>query len=74
MDDVELLIQAFSARGAMASSASKLDVLLDLERLGDRRVVCFLLQGVFQLINGVWLMYLTLAFTLAFADGVKLWM
>jgi hypothetical protein len=44
MDDVELLIQAFSARGAMASSASKLDVLLDLERLGDRRVVCFLLQ------------------------------
>jgi hypothetical protein len=32
------------------------------------------LQGVFQLINGVWLMYLTLAFTLAFADGIKLWM
>lgn len=32
------------------------------------------LQGVFQLINGIWLMYLTLAFTLAFADGVKLWM
>ncbi len=28
----------------------------------------------FQLINGVWLMYLTLAFALAFADGVKLWM
>lgn len=32
------------------------------------------LQGVLQLINGVWLMYLTLAFTLAFADGIKLWM
>lgn len=32
------------------------------------------LQGAFQLINGIWLMYLTLAFTLAFADGVKLWM
>jgi hypothetical protein len=30
--------------------------------------------GCFQLINGVWLMYLTLAFTLAFADGIKLWM
>jgi hypothetical protein len=32
------------------------------------------LQGVLQLINGVWLMYLTLAFALAFADRVKLWM
>jgi hypothetical protein len=32
------------------------------------------LQGVFQLVNGVWLMYLTLAFALAFANGVKLWM
>jgi succinate-acetate transporter protein len=31
------------------------------------------LQGVFQLINGVWLMYLTLAFALNFADGMKLW-
>jgi hypothetical protein len=44
MDEVERLIQVFSARGAMASAAAKLDVLLDLERLRDRRVVFFLLQ------------------------------
>jgi hypothetical protein len=44
MDEVEQLIQVFSARGAMASSASKLDVLMDLERLCDRRVVVLLLQ------------------------------
>jgi hypothetical protein len=44
MDEVEQLIQVFSARGAMVSTASKLDVLLDLERLHDRRVVFFLLQ------------------------------
>jgi hypothetical protein len=44
MDEVERLIQAFSARGAMASAAAKLDILLDLERLRDRRVVFFLLQ------------------------------
>jgi hypothetical protein len=44
MDDVDQLIQVFSARGAMASSASKLDVLMDLERRHDRRVVFFLLQ------------------------------
>jgi HEAT repeat protein len=44
VDDVERLIQVFSARGAMASAAAKLDVLLDLERLRDRRVVFFLLQ------------------------------
>ena len=44
MDKVERLIQVFSARGAMASAAAKLDVLLDLERLRDRRVVFFLLQ------------------------------
>jgi hypothetical protein len=43
MDEVERLIQVFSARGAMASAAAKLDVLLDLE-LRDRRVVFFLLQ------------------------------
>src|SRR5712671_5923103 len=44
MDEVERLIQVFGARGAMASAATKLDVLLDLERLRDRRVVFFLLQ------------------------------
>ena len=44
MDKVERLIQVFSARGAMASAAAKLDVLLDLERLRDPRVVFFLLQ------------------------------
>jgi hypothetical protein len=44
MDDVERLIQAFSARGATSSTASKLDVLMDLERLRDGRVVSFLLQ------------------------------
>ena len=38
MDEVERLIQVFSARGAMASAAAKLDVLLDLERLRDRRL------------------------------------
>jgi hypothetical protein len=41
MDDVERLIQAFSTRGAMTS---KLDVLMDLERLCDGRVVSFLVQ------------------------------
>ncbi len=44
MDEVERLIWVFGARGAMASAAAKLDVLLDLERLRDRRVVFFLLQ------------------------------
>ena len=44
MDEVERLIGVFSARGAMASAAAKLDVLLDLERLRDPRVVFFLLQ------------------------------
>ncbi len=43
MDDVERRIQAFSARGAMSSPAAKLDVLMDLERLRDGRVVSFLL-------------------------------
>ena len=37
-------MHVFSARGAMASAAAKLDVLLDLERLRDRRVVFFLVQ------------------------------
>jgi hypothetical protein len=36
MDEVERLIQVFSARGAMASTDSKLDMLMDLERLRDR--------------------------------------
>ena len=40
-DDVARLIHAFSTRGAMTS---KLDVLMDLERLPDRRVVSFLLH------------------------------
>jgi hypothetical protein len=44
MDDVEQLIEAFGARGATSSTASKLDVLMDLERLRDGRVVSFLLQ------------------------------
>jgi hypothetical protein len=44
MDEVERLIHVFSTRGALASAAAKLDVLLDLERLRDGRVVFFLLQ------------------------------
>jgi hypothetical protein len=44
MDDVERLIRAFSTRGATDSTASKLDILLDLELLRDGRVVSFLLQ------------------------------
>jgi hypothetical protein len=44
MDEVERLIQAFSARGAMNSSASRLDALMDLERLRDGRVVSFLMK------------------------------
>jgi HEAT repeat protein len=44
MDEVERLIRVFSAHGAMASTDSKLDMLMDLERLRDRRVVFFLLQ------------------------------
>jgi hypothetical protein len=43
-DDVEWLIQAYNARGAVRSAAAKLDVLMDLERLCDHRVVRFLLQ------------------------------
>jgi hypothetical protein len=43
-DEVEQLIQAFSARGAMSSPAVKLNVLMDLERLSDGRVVSFLLR------------------------------
>jgi hypothetical protein len=44
MDEVERLIQAFSKGGGMCSTALKLDLLMDLERLRDRRVVSFLLQ------------------------------
>jgi hypothetical protein len=43
MDDVERLMRTFSTRGAYAR-ASKLDALMDLERLRDRRVVPFLLH------------------------------
>ena len=43
-DDVEQLIQAFNARGPMSSPAVKLNVLMDLERLPDARVVSFLLH------------------------------
>ncbi len=43
MDEVERLIEAFRAR-AKSSVASKLDVLMDLGRLQDPRIVPFLLQ------------------------------
>jgi hypothetical protein len=43
MDEVERMIQAFKAT---PSAASRLDVLIDLERLRDRRVVSFLLQAL----------------------------
>jgi hypothetical protein len=43
MDEVERLLQAFSAHG-MTSAASKLDVLMDLERLDDPRIVAFFHQ------------------------------
>jgi HEAT repeat protein len=43
MPRVEELIEAFKARSTSAVS-SKLDVLMDLERLGDERIVSFLLQ------------------------------
>jgi hypothetical protein len=43
MDEVSRLIEAFKAR-AMSSVRSKTDVLLDLERLRDPRVVPFLVD------------------------------
>ena len=43
MDEAERLIEAFRGR-ATSSVVSKLDALLDLERLGDPRVVPFLLE------------------------------
>jgi hypothetical protein len=42
VDEVEQLIAAFTAR-ARSAAASKLDVLIDLERLDDPRIVPFLL-------------------------------
>jgi hypothetical protein len=44
MDDVEQLMQAIQHTWSNASPASKLDVLMDLERRRDGRVVPFLLQ------------------------------
>jgi hypothetical protein len=44
MDEVERLIRVYSRRGALHSTAAKLDVLMDLERLPDERVVAFLLH------------------------------
>ena len=44
MDDVDRLIHAYSRRAAPHSTAAKLDVLMDLERLRDARVVLFLLD------------------------------
>ncbi len=43
MDEVERLIEAFRAR-ATSGAASKLDVLMDLERLRDARIGPLLLQ------------------------------
>ena len=43
MDEVEQLIEAFRTR-ARSAAGSKLDVLMDLERLQDPRVVPFLIQ------------------------------
>ena len=43
MDEVERLIEEFRAR-ANSPAVSKLDVLLDLERLRDPRIVPFLLE------------------------------
>jgi hypothetical protein len=43
MDEVVRLIEAFRAR-ATSSAVSKLDVLIDIERLCDARIVPFLLQ------------------------------
>ena len=42
MDDVDTLIRAFESRGKRDHSLWKLDVLLDLGRLADPRVVQFL--------------------------------
>jgi HEAT repeat protein len=42
-DEADRLMQAFSTR-ATSSTAAKLDILLDLERLADPRVVPFLVE------------------------------
>jgi hypothetical protein len=44
MDDAGRLMQAFNTRGAMRSTALRLDILMDLEQLRDGRVLSFLLQ------------------------------
>ena len=43
MDELERLVNVYRSRGA-SSVRSKLDVLIDLERVRDSRVVPFLLQ------------------------------
>jgi hypothetical protein len=43
VDDFERLVERFEAR-AMLTVASRLDVLIDFECLGDSRVVRFMLQ------------------------------
>jgi hypothetical protein len=43
VDEVERLIHAYTGR-ALHSTAAKLNALMDLERLYDERVACFLLQ------------------------------
>src|SRR5215471_15773818 len=43
MDELQRLVDLFNARAA-SSAKSKLDVLMDLERVRDPRVVPFLLQ------------------------------
>ncbi len=43
MDDVELALAEFNARGN-SSASSKIDTLLDIEQLSDARVTPFLLQ------------------------------
>ena len=43
-DDVAWLIAAFSDLGAASSAPTKLDILMDLERLDDPRIVPFLVE------------------------------
>ena len=44
MDQVERLIRRYQAPGVQSSVMSKLDVVMDLERVRDRRVLEFMLQ------------------------------
>src|SRR3954471_23463021 len=46
MDDVDQLIQAFGSRGKRNQSLWKLDVLMDLGRIDDPRIVQFLVEIV----------------------------